>query len=659
MKVNIIIPIGGIGERFKKEGYLFPKPLIKILGKEVIFWLIDNLNHELIDNIIIPYNNELLQYNFEDTLRKKYPKLQFLFFILEKQTEGAAETLLKQIEYLEDNNHEEILKKNTMCLDCDNFYSTDIIKLYLESETKNIVYNFRDVQSDPIFSYVKLEGDRITNIVEKEKISDLANTGCYCFKDLLILKKYCQELISNQDKVKNEYYTSSVIKRMLNDNIIFKSIQIPKKCFISLGTPLQAKIFMNNIPKHTAFNKDNEIVIDTYRFCFDLDNTLVTFPKKNGDYRSVEPLERNIAILRYLKKMGHYIIIQTARRMRTHRGNQGKLLADIGRITFDTLERFDIPYDEIYFGKPDADFYIDDKAVNSLLSVEKEIGFFEQKLIEPRYFNQLEKSSIETIIKKSDTDKLKGEIYWYTNIPNKVKDIFPLLLRYGDNWYEMEKITGITISHLYLQEELKEDTLFHILGSIRRVHLSVDNKHIANSTEKKIYDNYREKLVKRYENYDYSIIPEHKRIYDNLLKFFDEYERNRNARVGIIHGDPVFTNILLNQFNKLKFIDMRGILLEEVSMYGDIFYDYAKIYQSLLGYDEKVLNKVLNRYYKQKLIKFFEEYIRKEFDDITLNNIRAITYSLIFTLLPLHHGEPHFYRLLDLLTENNFLLSIE
>lgn len=109
MKVNIIIPIGGIGERFKKEGYLFPKPLIKILGKEVIFWLIDNLNHELIDSIIIPYNNELLQYNFEDQLRKKYPKLQFLFFILEKQTEGAAETLLKQIEYLEYNNNSQYL----------------------------------------------------------------------------------------------------------------------------------------------------------------------------------------------------------------------------------------------------------------------------------------------------------------------------------------------------------------------------------------------------------------------------------------------------------------------------------------------------------------------------------------------------------------------
>jgi hypothetical protein len=50
--------------------------------------------------------------------------------------------------------------------------------------------------------------------------------------------------------------------------------------------------------------------------------------------------------------------------MKTHNGNIGKINADIGKITFDTLEKFNIPYDEIYFGKPHADFYIDDLAIN-------------------------------------------------------------------------------------------------------------------------------------------------------------------------------------------------------------------------------------------------------------------------------------------------------
>ena len=42
----------------------------------------------------------------------------------------------------------------------------------------------------------------------------------------------------------------------------------------------------------------------------------------------------------------HIIIIYTARRMKTHKGNVGKITADIGKITFDTLEKFNIPYDD-------------------------------------------------------------------------------------------------------------------------------------------------------------------------------------------------------------------------------------------------------------------------------------------------------------------------
>ena len=38
----IIIPLGGSGQRFKKE-YSKPKALIPVYGKEIIFWLLDNL----------------------------------------------------------------------------------------------------------------------------------------------------------------------------------------------------------------------------------------------------------------------------------------------------------------------------------------------------------------------------------------------------------------------------------------------------------------------------------------------------------------------------------------------------------------------------------------------------------------------------------------
>ena len=85
-------------------------------------------------------------------------------------------------------------------------------------------------------------------------------------------------------------------------------------------------------------------------------------------------------------------------------GNVGKINADIGKITFETLEKFNIPYDEIYFGKPYADFYIDDLAINCFDDLEKELGYYNNK-IEPRDFHTIQTGSFETIIKKGD---LKG-----------------------------------------------------------------------------------------------------------------------------------------------------------------------------------------------------------------------------------------------------------
>jgi NDP-sugar pyrophosphorylase family protein len=70
--MNIIIPLGGKGERFKKEGYISPKPLIKVLDKEIIFYVLDNLNLESNDIIFIIYNKELEHFDFENIIKSKY-----------------------------------------------------------------------------------------------------------------------------------------------------------------------------------------------------------------------------------------------------------------------------------------------------------------------------------------------------------------------------------------------------------------------------------------------------------------------------------------------------------------------------------------------------------------------------------------------------------
>jgi len=615
----IIIPIGGIGQRFKEHGHTKPKALINIYGKPIISYLLDNLNTKKIDYIFIPYNKEYKRFRFEDFLIKTYPNVKFKFFCLEHNTRGAAETINVGI-----NNINEEKDLPVMCLDSDNFYTCDILSRW---NGENCIFSFESLNENPIYSYVMKNGDdEILDIKEKEKISNNACTGAYGFKSLRELKKYTSKIIEENITQKSEFYTSGVIKEMMRDGHVFKNKTMSSSDYVCLGTPLQAKIFYNNFPRKHSIT--DEIVITKKRFCFDLDNTLVTYPIINGDYASVKPIEQNINFLKYLKRFGNTIIIYTARRMKTHNGNIGKINSDIGKITFETLDKFNIPYDEIYFGKPYADFYIDDLAINCFDNLEKELGYYNNE-IEPRHFHSIENGSINTIIKKGH---LNGEKYYYENVPKPLKDLFPLYISGTNATIEIEKIIGITVTDLYLTKLLNENTLVHILNSVNRIH----DCEMNSDDDIDLYANYCSKLITRYNNFDYSLFENSQIVYESILAKLQDYEKNDKGVKKIIHGDPVFTNIIINEYGKIKFIDMRGKVGDKLTIQGDWLYDWAKIYQSIIGYDEILLSKSIDDEYKERTIDIFKDYFINMFSEGAFNNLKVITKSLIFTLIPLH-----------------------
>ena len=49
--------------------------------------------------------------------------------------------------------------------------------------------------------------------------------------------------------------------------------------------------------------------------------------------------------------------------MRTCNGDVGKVIERVGKVTEDWLEKWKVPYDELVFGKPYADMYIDDLGI--------------------------------------------------------------------------------------------------------------------------------------------------------------------------------------------------------------------------------------------------------------------------------------------------------
>lgn len=96
----------------------------------------------------------------------------------------------------------------------------------------------------------------------------------------------------------------------------------------------------------------------------DIDKTLTL--GDNKDYNLVSPNIEVINKVREYKYLGFNIILFTARNMRSYEGNIGKITAKTLPIIFKWLEKHNVPFDEIYIGKPWCGydgFYVDDKAI--------------------------------------------------------------------------------------------------------------------------------------------------------------------------------------------------------------------------------------------------------------------------------------------------------
>jgi hypothetical protein len=220
-----------------------------VLEHPIIFWLIDNICIPHNTLVCIPYNQEYSCYNIEDKLKKEYPHIRFIFIELTKNTRGAAETILIGLTRLYKTEKDAPI----ICLDSDNIYFTDIISLWNKN---NQIITFEDYSPDPIYSYVKINhnGD-VVDIIEKEKISNNACSGAYGFKSFHELMKYCDIIIQNEIIQKNEFYTSGVIKEMLQ-NHIFTSLTIDINKYACLGTPAHIRLFTNNVSNYINVAKN-------------------------------------------------------------------------------------------------------------------------------------------------------------------------------------------------------------------------------------------------------------------------------------------------------------------------------------------------------------------------------------------------------------------
>lgn len=224
--------MAGRGKRFADAGYKDPKPFIDIQGKTMIERVIENININEPHKFHFICLKEFILANrmkFESILKKL--NIQAEFIITDKVTEGAACTILLAREHID--NNDELIIANCDQLVTDHNYMNQSINFYRNKYADGGILCF--LNSSPKWSYVRMYGDNIIEVVEKQVISNIATVGIYYYKYGSIFVKSALNMIHNNCRVNNEFYVAPTYNQMIISGM--KVIPFMINDMIGLGTP--------------------------------------------------------------------------------------------------------------------------------------------------------------------------------------------------------------------------------------------------------------------------------------------------------------------------------------------------------------------------------------------------------------------------------------
>ena len=606
MDTKHIVLCGGSGSRLKGES-LFDKPLGLVLGRPLIEYVIESIDS---DELTLIAGNHLRKYNL-DTVIHHLTKKKIDFIYVDRPTRGPVETAFLGLKKLKNISGKERIV----------FYDNDTIYKNVDFPKDNcnaIGYlSINDPTKTYPYCFLKLKEDQILSIHEKNQVSKTYAAGIYMFESIDYFQEKAKSLIKEMQN--GEVYMSTILNEILNSQ--GKSIK---------GFKIEDGICLGS--KEDVINNLNKIAFKQLRICFDLDNTLLKYRMPGETYADCKPIEDMINILKKLHRLGHKIIIHTARGMATAKQNNGSALSRVGKDTFDILESLKIPYDEIYFGKPNADVYVDDKSHNPFFNFYNSIGFpqlEEPKLNPTNKFNSILIGE-EIVTKTGPSASMRGEIYFYKTISNlKIRKYYPNYINSNIDSkiakLNLERIHGFELYKLLKDELLEKHHLDKLSAAFREIHSAEGELKI---TANDIYENYMGKLKRRFKNKEDYPFSDTQNIINKIDPIIKDYLFSDNLKISAyVHGDPWFSNTMLDVNSNIKFLDMKGDIAGEITTNGDPLTDYCKIMQSLFGFDYIINNEEFNTSYLSKLRAHFENSIIDR--GYKIETINAISACLI------------------------------
>jgi HAD superfamily hydrolase (TIGR01509 family) len=225
--LNVLIPMAGLGSRFKDAGYVFPKPLVEVDGKPMIQAVVESLGINAKYTYIVQ-KEHYEKYNLSYLLNLITPDCNIVQ--VDGVTDGAAVTCLLAREYID--NDSPLIMANS-----DQIVEWSSRQFIYDLMTKNADGGIATFESThPKWSYAKIGADGlVAEVAEKKPISNIATVGIYYWKHGSDFIKYAEQMIDKNIRTNGEFYVCPVFNEAIADNKRVFAINIKKMW--GIGTP--------------------------------------------------------------------------------------------------------------------------------------------------------------------------------------------------------------------------------------------------------------------------------------------------------------------------------------------------------------------------------------------------------------------------------------
>jgi len=238
--MKIIVPMAGKSERFSKENFYRPKPLIQICGKPLIEYVVNIFSREW-EFIFICSKYHIQNTDIVKVLRSIVPNCKIIGIDgSSAETPGPVYTSTFAFDFVDDN--EEVIVSY-----CDHDIQWDFqhfVRYVRTNDCDGAVPSFRGFHPAllGVTNYACIDVDEnnyVKKIEEKKfsesKMKDNVATAVYYFKRGAFFKKYCRLVLDKNINVGGEAYMTLPFNLMIQDGLKILNYEVQKN--IVLGTP--------------------------------------------------------------------------------------------------------------------------------------------------------------------------------------------------------------------------------------------------------------------------------------------------------------------------------------------------------------------------------------------------------------------------------------